>query len=165
MSEKEELLFLLNHMERMMRANPSGFMQDEKTKEMLARFNSLSSVAPTLGLTSEEQKEANEKWQTLSKLIENYNKKLEIERAKSPQETLLDTLREIKASWDSSKIDVKRELVKKAASLQIQHSIIDNMTPDEREVYYDLMGEIKGMAEVEKIPYEDFMEEVKKAKF
>ena len=163
MSEKEELLFLLNHMERMMRANPSGFMQDEKTKEMLARFNSLSSVAPTLGLTSEEQKEANEKWQTLSKLIENYNKK--IERAKSPQETLLDTLREIKASWDSSKMDVKRELVKKAASLQIQHSIIDNMTPDEREVYYDLMGEIKGMAEVEKIPYEDFMEEVKKAKF
>lgn len=160
--EKDELLLLLRYMEKMMRVNPEGLIKSPEYKEKVNRFNSLSSIAPTLGFTEREQKEAKTLWESLKSLTEKYNKKLASEAALSPQELFLKTLREINEKWSEVSRQERRALIEKASRLQLQRNVIDNMTPDERDEYHHLMGTIRNSATIEEIPLEELEEEARR---
>lgn len=158
MSEKDEFLVLLRNMEKMMRVNPTMLINSPDYAEKVQRFNSLSSLVSTFNLSEEESKEVQELWNSLKIHIGKRAKKVEEKAKLSPQELLLQTLREILSKWQTASILDKKEMINEATRLQLDRIVISNMTPEQLEEYNSLMESIKGLGTVETVSAEQYSE-------
>lgn len=159
MSEKDELISLLRNIEKMMRVDPEGFINSKDYGEKITRFNSLAPLISTFKLTEEESEEIKNLWDSLKSHIEKQNKKAKAIANELPKTTLTRTLREIKEKWNNATPTEKRRMINTVATLESRKSVIESMTPAEKEEYYKLMGEIRSNAIVEELSLEEFESE------
>jgi len=155
MSEKDEFLILLRNIEKMMRVSPSMLLDSPDYAEKIQRFNSLVSLVPSFRLSEGESKEVQRLWKSLKHSIEQRAKKVAADAQLTPQERLLQILKNIIRRWGTASRDEKKEFIKEAHRLQLDQSVMAKMSTEQIREYRELIETIRGMATIEQISLEE----------
>ena len=157
MSEKDEFLSLIQDLEKMMKVNPTGLLNDSDIEEKIQRFNFLSKLIPSFNLSEKESEEVGDLWNSLVSHIRKRAEKLEAQAQLTPQEQLLQTLKIIINKWKVASTSEKKELISDVSILQTNQTI-NKMTPEQVQEYNELMTKIREMSSIEKISLEEYSE-------
>lgn len=158
MSEKDEFLILIRNMEKMMRVNPTMLLNSPDYAEKVQRFNSLVQLVPSFHLSEEESREVQTLWNSLSTHIAKRAEKVEAKAQLTPQEQLIQALKDVINKWGTASPYDKKELIGEVHRLQLDQTVMARMTPEQVQEYNELMTTIRGFSSVEQVSSEEYSE-------
>lgn len=157
-SGKYEFFSLLRIMEGMMRTDPTMLLNSPDYAEKVQRFNDLVQLVPTFNLSIDEIKEVQTLWNSLKLHIKKRAKKLEAKAQLTPQEQLIQALKDIITRWETASVFDKKELINEVHRLQLDPTVMAKMTPEQVQEYNELMTTIRGFSSVEQVSLEEYSE-------
>lgn len=155
---KNEFISLLEEMVINMRTNPEKFQKDTDKSRMIIEYQELYSELQQQSLSKEEKEHIQSLFDTLKRLLQNYNEKNEKEKQMTKQELLLYYLNEINSQWEKIPIYDKKNMIEKINKLQMDRQVINKMTQEQQMEYQRLMSILKEKYTVEAVSQEEYEE-------